>query len=140
MVGRVTWRKNCAQGGTLGCNLRTMIDRRNRRASGVVRTGCWPGLLHNLHTAEHAGHILDPADMVLVRMGEDDALQFIGVGEFAQATWEIFSPFWNPDTGVQQKRATSCPDNIGIGAGTGERTGIMPKYSRNPWRQPGVIG
>src|SRR5215472_8369652 len=133
MVGRMTGRKDRAQGGALSGNFRTVLDRRNRRASGVVRTGFWPRLLHDLQTAEHAGQVLDPADMVLMRMGEDDAFQFIGIGEFAQATREIFSPLWNPDAGIQQKRAAPCPDYIGIRAGTSKWTRIVPKYGRNPW-------
>src|ERR1700732_5289286 len=140
MVGRVPGRKHRVQGSTLSGHDRTVVDCGNRRTGGIVWTRFGPGLLHDLQTAEDAGHVLYPAYVVLVRMREDNSLQFIGVGEVAQATREIFGPFWHPDTGVQQKRSASRPDNVGVSARTGEWTGIMPKHSRNAWRQPGVVG
>src|SRR6516164_5101589 len=128
MVRCVTGRKNCAQGSTLGGNRCTMINRRNRRAGGVVRARFGPRFLHDVQTAEDAGHVLDPADMILVGMRQDDAVQLIGVGEFAQAAREIFGPLCYTDTGIQQKWAAARPDNISVGAGTGEWAGIMSKY------------
>ena len=130
MISRMARSMDRAQGGPVGFNPGPVLNIGERKVVDLVFAR--PGFLGHPQLAELGLYVGRAADVVLMHMGDDDFLQFGGaVLGLGQTLLEQGVIHVKPDTGVQQNRFLALADQVGVGAGTGERAGVLgPGRSR----------
>src|SRR5271156_4627336 len=99
-----------------------------------------PRHFQHFHLAETIGDLADTAKMIDVRVCEDDSLELGAVREFLHRGFEQIDVDGDALPRVEQKRALGSANEIGVGAWSGERAGILTEQGRDARRDARVVG